>query len=319
VDVSYDKWARAKSTAQEKRFIDLIEIKFDTQTLNEDRMTIKVLSPTRAPWEGTDYGVAVTMNITVPTNFEIESRSSNSELNFVGPLSRAKIENDYGPISINGVNGTTVIKTSYSAINLSRLKGMVNIDAIYSPIVADDIVLDEDTGWFETTNAEIKLNNIGGSLEAQTSSSPITAENIITDDGSVVLRTTYGKINAREIKAELVCETSFEEIKLSDIDLTHGFSTFETSLSPIDIEFSDIKDSEVSINNSYSGINLSVPPKLSAKLILTVDEGGKIHTQGFPIKPMVMQKDRLVGIVGNGLSRIEANIDGIGEINVKGR
>lgn len=319
VDISYDKWARAKSTAQEQRFIDLIEIKFDTQTLNEDRMTIKVLSPTRAPWEGTNYGVGVTMNITVPIDFEIESRSSNSELDFTGPFSRAKIENDFGPISISDVKGTTVIKTSYSAINLSKLRGEVNIDAIFSPITADDIVLDEDTGLFETTNAEIKLTNIVGSLEAQTSSSPITAENIITDDGSVVLRTTYGRIDAREIKAELVCETSYEQIKLSDIDLTHGLSTFETSLSPIDIEFSKIVDSDVTINNSYGGINLKIPPKLSAKLILTVDEGGKIHTQGFPIKPLVMQKDRLVGIVGDGLSKVEANIDGIGEINITER
>ena len=319
VDISYDKWARAKSSTQEQRFIDLIEIKFDAKSINEDRMTIKVLSPTRAPWEGTDYGVGVTLNILVPKDFEIESRSTNSELDFTGPLSRAKIENDYGEITIGDVHGMTVIKTSYSTISLSRLSGEVNIDAVNSPITADNIILNEDTGLFETTNAEVKLNNIVGSLEAQTSYNSITAQNVITDDGSVVLRTTYGKIDARGIKAELVCETSYEQIKLSDIDLTHGLSTFETSFSPIDIEFSNIIDSEVSINNSYSGINISLPPKPSAKLILTVDEGGKIHTQGFPIKPLVMQKDRLVGIVGDGLSKVEANIDGIGEINIQGR
>lgn len=319
VDINYDKWAKAKSSAQEQRFIDLIEIKLAGESYSEDRLTLKVLAPTRAPWEGTDYSVGVDIGIKVPADFEIESRTSYSPLDFTGPLSRVKIDNEYGPVTIRDVRGETVVKTSYSDIRLLNLNGLVNIDAIYSPINADNITLTDDIGLFETTNADVKLNNITGSIEVQTSYSPITAQNIITDDGSVILRTSYGRIEANDIKAELVCETSYEQIKLSDIDLTHGESKFETSFSPIDIELRDIEDSQLSITNSYSGINLYVPERLSAKLILTVDEGGKIHTQGFSIKPLVMQKDRLVGVAGDGLSKIEANVDGIGEINIKCR
>ena len=100
--------------------------------------------------------------------------------------------------------------------------------------------------------------------------------------------------------------------------MTHGMNRIETSHAPVNISLESIEESQLLINNVYSSINVVLNADISAKLMLSVDEGGKIHTRGFPIKPLAMDHNRLVGIIGEGLSRIEINVEGIGEINIDG-
>jgi len=57
--VDYQIWAKAKSSAQEKRFIDLIEVKLDNKTGQANEPRLRVLAPTKAPWEGTDNSAGI--------------------------------------------------------------------------------------------------------------------------------------------------------------------------------------------------------------------------------------------------------------------
>jgi hypothetical protein len=316
ITVEYYKWARAKSLAQEKRFSDLIDVQLDTRSRTPDGAFLRILTPTKAPWEGTDYSMGIELQIKVPVNFKIDSHNSYSDIKLWGPLKDAEIYNEYGTIEITDVNGSVIVKASYTPVELTQITGLVSVETRYGEIVGKDIAITGSQGSFETSYGAIELENIQGSVEARTSYEKITAKNIDAGSNCVILTTSYGPIDAEDISGELVCETSYHSVNLSNIDLTHGMNKIETKYAPVNIEIHRINASQLLINNAYSSINLLLQPDVSAKLMLTVDERGKIHTRGFSIKPLAIDKNRLIGIIGDGLARIELNVDGIGEINI---
>jgi len=318
IELDYRKWAKAKSSAQGKRFIDLIEIQFNEKTRDPEGILLKVLSPTRSPWEGSNYGVGVQFDIIVPKNFKINSHNSYSSLDLFGPFDGIEVFNEYGSIEVNDVKGELIIKASHTKVELSRIEGFISVESRNAEISGEDIIITNGPGIFETSHGSINLENIQGSIEAHTSYSPVIVSDINAGAGSVILTTTYGPINAENVKGELVCETSYGPIELKEIYLTHGMNRIETKHAPVNISLESIEESQLLINNIYSSINVVLNANISAKLMLSVDEGGKIHTRGFPIKPLTMDYNRLVGIIGEGLSRIELNVEGIGEINIDG-
>jgi hypothetical protein len=319
VEAKYRIWAKAKTADQENRFIKLIEVKIDQSNGHENAIRIRVLAPTTAPWQGMPYGVGAELEIYVPKDFEIDTRSMFGDVRISGPLNIAKVDCEYGSVTVEDIDNETDISSSYSDVKVSFLKGLVAIDAKYADILANDIQIEEGTGLFKSSNGDIVLENITGPLEATTSQKDIKANNVKTDNGSLILRTDYGDINGGDLSGELVVETSYGSIELRDIYLPYGISKFETKYSPIDVMLIDIDDAQLLVNNTYSSINLNVPATISSKITLAVDDGGKIHTQGLSIKPLIMESNRLVGIAGDGISKIEANVDGIGEINIQGR
>lgn len=319
VKVEYSKWSKAKSFSQEKRFIDLIEIKLDDKARRSDGLRLRVLTPIKAPWESSDYSAGVKFEILVPENFSIESRSSSSSIHLDGPFSEVWVDNEYGPVKVENVKGKVVIKTSDSEVELSDVEGEVRVETSFSKIKASDLVLGESPGLFETSYQLIELDDIKGSVEAYTSNNYISANDINAGSGSVVLKTSHGQIRAKDITGELVCETSYHPVELENISLTHGVNMIETKYAPVNLDIKSIDDAQLFVSNTYGSINIALASDLSAKLILDIDEGGRIHTQGISIKPLVMERNRLEGIVGDGLAKIELTVDGIGEINVKGR
>jgi len=319
IKAEYRVWADAGSTSRETRFINLIEVKLDYKGRGPKNADLEVLAPTRAPWEQSNYSVGVDLKIKIPENYFVETRTSYSNIDLVGPLSGVDIDDEYGSVTIEKVRGNSIIKTSYSSIDLSDIEGSITVEAIYSEINARDVVIKNRPGMFTTSYGKLNLKDVIGSVEAVTDYDNIKVSNINAPKGSIILRTNYGQIEADNVVGELVCETGFEPIILGNIELTHGISKFDTKHAPIDAEIMRMGDSQLIINNTYSSINLSLASDISAKLLLAVDEGGKIHTRDLSIKPLVMKRNRLVGLVGDGLAKIEINVDGIGEINISGQ
>jgi hypothetical protein len=319
VDAKYEILADVRSDEVKDRYFKLIQVSMDDNTQSAGGLRLRVLTPTEAPWEGKDSHIRLNIHINVPYNFKIDSKNSYSDLKLTGPLDEVTVNNEYGTVSVVDVKGTTIIKTSYSEIYLDKIQGDIDIQTSYSSILARDIVIGNNIGVFETSYGSITLENIKGPLEASTSYGLINASDLEALDGSIVLRTSYGKIEAEKISGEIICETSYSPVDLSEINFTHGMNSVETRYSPINIEMFKINDAQLIINNTYNNINLSLPKDISARLTLAVDKGGKIHTLGIPIKPLVMEKTRLEGLVGDGRSQVELNIDGIGEINIETR
>jgi hypothetical protein len=123
----------------------------------------------------------------------------------------------------------------------------------------------------------------------------------------------------QKVKGELICETSYSSVEAVDVSINHGHSRFETSYAPITARFNEISNCELYISNDYNSVDLSVPRGVSAILVAGVDRGGRIHTRNLSLKPTALDLTRLEGFLGDGGSRIEVKVNGIGSIDIDGQ
>jgi hypothetical protein len=202
---------------------------------------------------------------------------------------------------------------------LTTIKGQLKARTENGSIEARDIVVPSGYAILQTSNGRIDLAEIQGPVEAYTSNAGIEARGIAAADGSVVLRTSYAPIKAEEIKGELICETSYGNVDIREVYIDHGHSRLETSYAPIVARMDEISNCELYVTNDYSNVDLQIPDDVSALLVASVDRGGRIHTKNISLVPKAIDQTRLEGFVGDGESRIEVNVSGIGSIDINGR
>jgi len=275
--VEFECWAKAKNRKMAKEFTELVEIYLEKEV---EVVTLKLITPRGAPWEGTNYGIKATLDIYIPPDIIVDTRTRHFHLDVSGPLKKVFIENDYGEILLSDVSEETNVSGTYNKVEVESVEGKVDI---------------------ETSFNSIRLRDVD------------------TKGNRAFLRTTHGKIEVERFTGQLEATTLYSPIHASDISLTDGENEIKTVHSKIDLELEDIKDCELYVNNSFGNINVAASRDLSARLTLTVGHGGKIETNGILIKPLVLEKTRLEGICGDGDSEIELDIKGIGKILVEGR
>ena len=275
--VKFECWAKANSEEKAKKFAEMVDLSLERE---EEIVTLKLDTPHSAPWEGTNYGIKATLEIYIPHDFMVDTKTSAFDLDISGPLKQAFIDNHYGEVQLKDISEETNISATYGEVNAENLEGSLNIETSYNSISLSDIN---------------------------------------TKKSKAFIKTTYGKIDLEDFRGQLEANTIYSSIYGSDITLLDGRNEIRTVYSKIDLEFADIKDAELYVKNTYGNIYVVVPKALSARLILTIGRGGKIHTKGILIKPSVLHKTRLEGTCGKGGSDIEMDIDGIGEISLEGR
>jgi len=316
VVISYEKSARASSETESARFLELIDFKL---TIQEDRAIFRILSPAHAPWQGSDYSVHAKILIELPEKMTIEGDSDFMKFQIDGPFQGVDLRSTYSSMDIRRIYGPVEAITTFADVNLDAIKGEVRIETQNGKISASDMIIPTGYAVLQATHGPIKIVDIKGSVEAYTSYSDITARNIEASEGSVVLRTSYGSLNVEQITGELICETSYAPINVVGLDLNHGHSRIETSHSAVTVALSRLSGSELYVANNYSNVNLSIPESSSVKLIAGVGNGGAIYTSNIHLRPTVLDNTRLEGIVGDGESRIEIDVSGIGNINIDGQ
>ena len=245
----------------------------------EDFVELKLTTPRPAPWEGTNYGIKANLDIFIPEDFILKIKTFSFDLDICGPLKKVDIENKYGKTYVKDVSENTRIDGPYNKVDLENIQGDLKVHTTYNSIYARDVE---------------------------------------TKKGKASFKTIYGKIDLEDIKGQIEAETIYNPIYATDVSLLGGVSKIQTVYSKIDLEFKKIEECELYVKNTYGNINVSVPEDVSARLTLTVDRGGKIHTTGILITPTVLKKTRLEGICGQGESKIEMDIDGIGKILLEG-
>jgi hypothetical protein len=317
IDVTYRRSATAESESQARRFLDLVDLKL--VPTGQDQITLSILTPSDAPWQGSDRKVMLDIFIQLPEKMKIDCDMRFMKLDINGPFSEVKTRAGFSELNIEGIRGPVDITTSFAAIKLGGITGNIRAETRYAPIEASDITIPLGSAIFQNAGGVIKLRNISGPVEAYTSYSGIDVKNIDAADGSMVFRTSYSPITATDISGELICETSFSPVDIVNASLTHGQSKIETSYSPINAEFREIDAGQLFVYNNYNNINLSIPSTVSSQIIASVDDGGRIHSANLPIKPTHLDATRLEGELGGGQARIELKVSGIGIIDIKGR
>jgi hypothetical protein len=276
-NVEYECWARARNSRMAEEFTEMVEVRLET---TNDMVTLTLDTPHDAPWEGTNYAIKITLDIFIPAQINLVTKTRGFQLDIAGPLRRVDIRNTYGEIRLTNVLEETAIDGSYN---------------------------------------KVEVENIKGDLDIETSYNLISVENVDTDGGKAYLKTSYGKIEVDDFKGQLEAFTVYSPIQASNLILLGGANEIKTVYSEIDLQLDEIEDSRLYLSNSYGNIEIIVPEDLSARLALSVGRGGKINTDRILVKPEVIERTRLEGICGDGDSEIEVNISGIGKILVEGR
>lgn len=317
IKVTYAKNAETSSRSESKRFIDLIDLKLNSNS--SDEIILEILSPSHAPWEGSNHSVWLELYIEVPEKMNIKGKCRFMEIKIVGPFHNINLDCEYSDISLGKIFGSVEIVTTHSDIYLKSIEGDLRAETSNGEITAEDIEIKTGYAFFETTHGDINLTRIQGSVEAYTSHAPIKANEIDASDGSVVLRTIYAPIDISDISGEIICETDYYPITAENLKINHGHSKIETSYAPIRAQFNALENCDVYISNGYNNVELILPSDVSARLIASVEKGGKIHTKGIGIKPVLLDPTRLEGVLGGGNSRIEVKVSGIGNIDIIGQ
>ncbi len=317
IKVAFTKSAKASSKPESKRFIDLIDLKLNSNS--SDEMILEILSPSHAPWEGSNYSVWLELYVEVPEKMNIKGKCRFMEIKIVGPFHDINLDCEFSDISLGKIFGSVEIVTTHSNLNLKSIKGNLRAETSNGEITAEDIEIKAGYAFFETTHGKINLTRIQGSVEAYTNYAPIKANEIDASDGSVVLRTNYAPLDISDISGEIICETNYSPITANNLKINHGHSKIETIYASIKARFNAMENSDIFISNGYNNVELILPSDISARLIASVEKGGKIHTKGIGIKPVLLDPTRLEGVLGGGNSRIEVKVSGVGDIDIIGQ
>jgi hypothetical protein len=317
IRVAYTITAAAESQSEAKRFLDLVDIKLDTN--KREKAILEILAPSHVPWGGSKYSVNVELLVEIPEKINIEGECRFLSIEVIGPFQDIDFDCDNSTISLSKIYGSIRINTTNSNINLNSIRGDLRAETTNGSVTIDGMEIVSGYAYLETTNGNIRLDGIQGSIEAYTTYSSIRADNIDASEGSVVLRTNYAPIDVSNVSGEIICETNYYPVNIVDSDINHGHSKIETSYAPIKAQFNRLENCEVYISSEYNNVELRLPPETSARLVASVDKGGKIHTKSIPIVPVSLEPTRLEAILGEGEARIEVKVNGVGNIEIIGR
>lgn len=317
VKATYTLEARAGTSSEATRFLDLIDFKLDSNRPN--KVILEVLAPSHVPWGGSEYSVNLDLLVEIPEKISIKGDCRFMNLEIIGPFENVNLDCTSSAITLSRIFGSVRLATTNSDINIKTVKGDLRAETSNGKISVEDLSLSSGYAFLETTNGAITLDGIQGSIEAYTTYSPITAKNIDASEGSVVLRTSYANIEASYITGEIILETNYQPVNIERSSVNHGYSKIETSYAPIKAEFDEVENCDVYISSDYNNVELKLPETVSTRLVASVDLGGRIHTKDLSIKPVSLEPTRLEGLLGNGDSRIEVKVNGVGNIDIFGR
>ena len=275
--VEFECWARAGNRRMAKEFTELVEMHLEAE---DGVVTLRLITPRNAPWEGTDYAIKANLDIYVPPDIAVETKTRHFRLDISGPFQRVDVRNSYGEVQVVDVSEETTIDGSYTKVEVENIRGELDIETTYNSIWVGDVD---------------------------------------TEGGGAFLKTTYGKIEVENLVGTLDASTQYDPIHCSGLILLGGENHIRTVYSKIDLEIDEMEDCGLSVSNSYGNISLTVPEDLSAHLRLSVGRGGTINTKRILIRPLVLDKTRLEGICGDGDSKIGLQVNGIGKILLEGR
>ncbi len=244
---------------------------------------IDVQTPRGARWEGTDWGVRLELILTIPKGWNLDFDTRHFEFDLNGPFQDVSVRTEFGRVNVADVSRQVDIRGNYTGI---------------------------------------ELENVRGRISARTAYSDLTVRHAIpAADKPVELSNSFGPIVVDELVGALLIETESAPITLDEISLVGATSRVYGDNSSIEMTVNEFGRARLEIQTSHSPIKLVVPEHLSARLSLTVGQGGAIHTEGLSIQTHrnLLSQRRVEGVCGAGDGLIDINGAGAAMINLVGR
>jgi hypothetical protein len=245
-------------------------------------LELEVSSRTGAPWEGKEQPARVEITLTVPDGWDLEIRGRFFEMDLSGPFRRTDIQTEYGRIKLSGVTQKTRVVGSYTAIELSKVKGEIVAQTSFADLIVRDAI--------PSAERPARLSNVNGSIVVE------------------------------KLAGAVIAESENAPIFLSDVVLLGAGSSLRAHNGMIKADISEFGNAELDVRNDNGAVILRVPKGLSARLSCVVGNGGSIHTGGIELQthPDLLSVGRLEGIIGTGKGVIDIDVAGPGQIGIQG-
>ena len=250
---------------------------------SEEMMRIDVRTPTGAPWEGSDWGVTLDLTISVPANWDLSFNTRHFEYDLTGPFKDVSITTEFGRVKLSDVTRRVDIRGNYTGIELADIKGAISARTAYADIDVQRAISDVER----------------------------PAE----------LINTSGSITVKGLAGALIAETHYAPIRLENISLVGSTSRVIGDNAPIELGIVEFGRARLEVESSYAPIEVRVPSHLSARLNISVGDGGTIRTSGLEIQthPDLLGSTRLEGICGAGGGIIDIRASGSSLVELQGQ
>jgi len=245
-------------------------------------LELEVSSRSGAPWEGKEQSARVEITLTIPEGWDLEIRGRFFEMDLSGPFRRTDIQTEYGRIKLSGVTQKTRVVGSYTAMELSNVKGEIVAQTSFADLIVRDAI--------PSAERPARLSDVNGSIVVE------------------------------KLAGAVIAESENAPIFLSDVVLLGAGSSLRARNGMIKADISEFGNAELDIRNDNGAVILRVPKGLSARLSCVVGNGGSIHTGGIEIQthPDLLSVGRLEGIIGTGKGVIDIDVAGPGQIGIQG-
>ncbi len=236
-------------------------------------------APNPAPWQGSANSGNIEGELTLPENCRIEIDARYFDLEVEGPFIAVKNTPSFGRLE---------------ATKISELLSLT------------------------TSNQDITVQNIAGEISLITSHANIDIIDMKTSMQPALIENENGDINGENLRGVFDIKNDFGRIKLNNIKLISDRSRISGSYSPIQLNIVGINNGGLTVRNTNEDIKVNVAKSLSAEFSLRVDSDGEIDVEDLPVKPILIDSNRMDFITGEGGPKIRMSIRNEGNINIQG-
>ena len=204
----------------------------------------------------------ITLNITVPTHFDVQLSTSSGNITVDGPFTGSLGGNTSGgDIRLGNVGGTIHLTTSGGDIQTGDIQGQLGLHTSGGDIKLGTVSGDAEVG---TSGGDITVRSVGKRLNAQTSGGNISIGDV---GGSAIVSTAGGDIIVGTVAGSATLSTSG-----GNVSLQGATGTVHASTAGGDMTLENIGGS---IDGSTAGGNIraELHPGTSGKSRLTTASG----------------------------------------------
>lgn len=280
-DENTAKVVYSKKAKAEKRSdaIDYIDLIAVNLETVPEGVRLTLKAPNPAPWTGMEMGL-VSVELYLPESCEVEIDAQYFDIEATGPFASFVVPSSLGRLTINHVTEELDVSTSNRRVSVENISGEINVATSNSDLVARNIKGSDSRATFRNESGDIRILGVSGEINVKNSYGRITIDGFAATGKKNYVRGLYG---------------------------------------PIAVSLVEVGDGQLVMSNRYEDIELTLPTNASAVLTLAVEEDSQIEVANLPVKPDLVQRNRLNLILGDGAALITGSVRGEGNVYVRGQ
>ncbi len=264
-------------TDSRSRAIDFIDLIAVGLDSSPETVRLELRAPNPAPWAEIETGL-VEAELIVPESCIIEIAALYFDVAADGPFEAVVVSSSLGKLDIRDVTKQLELETANRRVSIEKISGEISVITTNSLLTAREISSSGKQARFQNDGGDIVIDGCAGDIRVKNS---------------------YGRIEVADFKPG------------------DGRSTIRGFSGPVVVEMTKVTNGQVVISNRSEDIEVKIPPSLSARLSLAVQEGGKIEVGNFQFKTDLVQPNRLNLVAGDGEALVSASVTGRGNIYLR--